>query len=109
VKDFQVDILCQVFTIFREGDHPENDMGYQTFGIFYDDRKRPVVPVQDPVNQFFIRRIISDVMVHVSDQTAELGKSSNKTRLLLEKSFDFMEYLISYRLKLLLIIRRNNS
>ena len=68
-------------SVFCKRDHFENDLGYQFFGIFYNDPESPGIPAQNPVNQFFIRRIISNVMVHVFDQTAGLEKSSNKARL----------------------------
>jgi len=72
MKYLQVDILRQVFPVFRDRYHFKNDLSDQSFGIFYNCPKSQFIPAQDPVNQFFIRRMSSNGMVHVFDQTGDL-------------------------------------
>jgi len=72
MKSLHIDILRQILAVLRDGDQFENDLGYQVFGIFYNDPKCPGIPTQNPVNQVFVCRIISNGMVHALDQTGKL-------------------------------------
>ncbi len=72
MKDLQVYILRQILPVFRPGNHLENDLGHQVFGISDNDSKCLRIPAQNPVNQLFIFRIISHVIIHVVNQTGKL-------------------------------------
>ena len=72
MKDLQVNILRQILPVFRSGNHPANDLGHQLFGISDNDPKCLVIPAQNPVNQLFISRIISNGIIHVVNQTGKL-------------------------------------
>ena len=77
----EVDILGQVLTVLSNRDHLKNNLGDQVFCIFYNDPKCPVISAQNPVNQLLICRIMSDIWVHVNDETGRAVFCSDKTRL----------------------------
>jgi hypothetical protein len=64
MKCLEIDILRHIFPVFRNRDHFENDLGYQAFGIFYDNAKSPGISAQNPVNQESVCRIIANWVVH---------------------------------------------
>lgn len=72
MKNPEIDILRKIFTVFSIGYQFENDPCNQVLRIFNNNAKSPVVPAQNPVNQLFVCRIISNGIVHLMDETGKL-------------------------------------
>ena len=81
MKNLEVNILHQVFPVLTNRYHLKNNLRHQVFCIFYNNPKCLVIATQNPVNQLFICRIISNIWVHVLDETAGLAFCSAKSRI----------------------------
>ena len=44
MKSLHIDILRQILTVFSDGDHFENDLGHQVFGVLYNNPKSAGIP-----------------------------------------------------------------
>ena len=85
MKDFQIDILSYIFSVFFHRHQFEHNLGDQVFRVFNNNPKSTGVPTQYPVYQFFVGRRMSNSMVHVLDQTGEEEKCCIKSRLFLQR------------------------